>query len=117
MSAAIVTTRDLRAHRAAERWRETNDHHGAPFDELAHAVVEHAARLRRDLEPEEVDRVCRAAVAAYVDAEEQREAEEVRHGDAEAERLRYLERLRARLLLTRDESPRGRMVAADRGRR
>ncbi|HEY1695454.1 MAG TPA: hypothetical protein VGG39_24965 [Polyangiaceae bacterium] len=95
-----LAPRDARAQRAAERWAETDPArlHGVALEVVQRAAVAEASTLLRDLTPEELASVC----AAAVDAEEQRQAEEVRRSEAEEERLAYLARTAERLRLTRD---------------
>ncbi len=89
---AIMSAREARARRAAERWLETNDARGTPLDVLASKVTESAQQLGRDLTIAEVEVVCASAVAAFVHLEEQRAAEEARRSAAEDDRLEYLKR-------------------------
>ena len=99
-----LSARAARAHRAVEQWvQEGGELRGVALDVVQEVAAREAERLRRDLSPLEVGRVCGALVAA----EEQRQAEEAIAGAREVERLEYLARVRARLLLMRDSSPRG----------
>jgi hypothetical protein len=98
----VLGAREARMRRAVERWQETSDARGCPLEALAEAAAAHAELLGRDLSVAEIAAGCAAVVSAWVDAEEQREAEEARQGDAERERLGYLSRTAARLRLTRE---------------
>jgi hypothetical protein len=99
-----LTPSAARARRSVEQWVEQGGQlRGVALDVVQEVAAREAERLRRDLSPLEVGRVCGALVAA----EEQRQAEEAIAGAREVERLEYLARVRARLLLMRDSSPRG----------
>jgi hypothetical protein len=102
--------REARARRACERWLETNDARGCALELLATKATESASNLGRDLTPAEVEAVCSATVASWLAAEEQRLAAEALSDAREQERLAYLARVRADVLLTADErtTPRGR---------
>jgi hypothetical protein len=68
----VISARDWRAHRAAEKWLEGGgDARGVPLDELAKACAAAAANLGRDLTPGEIDGTS-AVVARVVQAREVR---------------------------------------------
>jgi hypothetical protein len=99
----VMGARAARATRAAERWAEQGgDLRGVPLAVVVCAVVALAEELHRDLDAAEVDRACSSTVAAHVDAEEQRQAEEALAGARETERLAYLARTAERLRRTRE---------------
>jgi len=99
-----LSARAARAHRAVEQWvQEGGELRGVALDIVQGVAAREAERLKRDLSDLEVGRVCYATIAT----EEQRAAEEAIAGARETERLAYLARVRERLLLMRDSSPRG----------
>jgi hypothetical protein len=102
--------REARARRAAERWLEGNDARGCPLDALVAKAVSSAEALGRDLTPHEVNTVCTATIASWIDAEAQRLAAEALSDAREQERLAYLARRRQEYLLTAEDRivpPRG----------
>jgi|ERR1019366_3377088 hypothetical protein len=108
MNARITSPRRLRSHRAVQRWAEGGDLQGVPIDVIESAVADAADFLRRDLDLAEVERTCIAAIAAAVHDREQAEAEKAIASTREEERLAYLAKVRDRVLVTRDDEPRGR---------
>lgn len=89
---------------------QANDTRGAPLAALFAAAVAEAERRRMDLDVDALHATLVAAVRAYVHAEEQRQIEEARQGDAEASRLAYLRRRAADYRLTAEGADRTRVV-------
>jgi hypothetical protein len=101
----ILSARQARARRAAEHWLEANACE-VPLDVLARATAAKADELGRDLDVREVHALCVSSSRAWLHQEEQRRAEEARASARETERLDYVAKVRADLLLTRDEPQR-----------
>ena len=71
----ITSPRDSRMHRSARVWLESHDRCGVPVDVVEDALADAAQLLERDLDTDEIDRVCRTTVRTHVHDREQAEAQ------------------------------------------
>jgi hypothetical protein len=81
-AAKLAEARKLVLDAAVQEQAETHDRHGVPLHVLEDACAALAFELDRDLQPEEVARVCANTLLAAVHDREQRQAEEATTGGA-----------------------------------